>query len=693
MELEPQQLKEGTDLFLKEITRLQEDDPDLSDFATAFEEFCARKFSLGSTASDQRTGGKNDQGIDFYSSSDHTYRIGQCKTPLSDYLESYPHKPKIHGPQGISDLRNALRYLIGESKANANERVKFLYSCIEKDRNSEDFQIIFLLIVYGRLDKRAKERFDELKQEYQKHRINIRLYEIDDLIEQFSVGSERETGDIRFTLGYKEEVLRQLDYCYCLVNAGDIFAAFHEFGWRLVDLNLRYEIRNSPVNGDIVKSLKYQVSRRKFHYFNNGVIIIVKNYSINEKENKISLRGAQIVNGLQTVKSIYNAVGEKEVRLEDLKKDCFVQVKIIQSQDKKFISNIVQHTNNQNPMTARNLKGNTLEQKELKKKFKLLSPRWFYQVKEGEWESLSQEDSRFFKQTVGFPPSEFKPDAKGKRGRIIDNEHLGKAWLAFIGYADLAGDRVGHYFTNDNVYQKIFLMSPVDEYWQKFGVSDEFNYGREDLLRNIQANAEQYLLAYLLWQYTRFFIPSSRRYREIALEEGVKSKHLKKSGGTITSADAEKDAWLAENETYQTWRLMDNMKTLLVEVASRLLVQKYGPLTSEVSSKILKSFDAVDFIFSGDIRVVAQQASEASDLKVSDVFGRIYGLLKFTCKQFWIERRTILMATSRVRTMLLSRDKAADFKKLVSEVSGRKGLDKAWKPEGKTFLESLPNLN
>jgi hypothetical protein len=60
--------------------------------------------------------------------------------------------------------------------------------------------------------------------------------------------------------------------------------------------------------------------------------------------------------------------------------------------------------------------------------------------------------------------------------------------------------------------------------------------------------------------------------------------------------------------------------------------------------------------------------------------------------QFWEDRRTALLSTSRIRTVLLRRDIAADFKRRVWEVDSRKGLDRIWKPEGVTFMESLPDL-
>src|SRR5208282_1312167 len=121
------------------------------------------------------------------------------------------------------------------------------------------------------------------------------------------------------------------------------------------------------------------------------------NYRVRDDQSGVRVSGAQIVNALQTVKSIYNAVTMKEVTFDQLTKDCLVQVKVIRVDDQMILgSQIVYATNNQNPMAPRNLRANDLEQKTLRSDFAMLSPRWFLQVKQGEWESLTQEQGRFF---------------------------------------------------------------------------------------------------------------------------------------------------------------------------------------------------------------------------------------------------------------------------------------------------------
>jgi hypothetical protein len=438
--------------------------------------------------------------------------------------------------------------------------------------------------------------------------------------------------------------------------------------------------------------LKRQKSRRQFHHYNNGLIIVAKRYKVNEQEGKIRIFGGQIVNGLQTVKSIYNAVVTKEVSLEEIEEDCVVQIKLISTPDADFVSRIVRSTNNQNSMSPRNLRSNSREQKVLRTGFTLLNPKWFYQLKEAEWESLTGEDARFFEQVVGYKASAFKPEPTRKYGRVIDNQDAAKAWLAFIGFADQSGDRVTHYFGDDKVYEQAFGSRPSAQYWRDFAISLDWDKQRESSLEHQQGHPAQYLLAYFIWRFVSGFIPSPQKYREQALDEGVAAGKISKASGSFTTLPKDQDEYLACNQNYQTWRVMANMKELLVEASSQVLARKYGPLDQFVCEKLLGSFEAAIFAKEGDIREIACSSATTSDLNKEQVFGRIFRMLHFVSQQFWEDKKDQLLSTSRLRTVLVNRSAAAAFKTMLWEVDRRAGLDKAWKPGGVTFLNSLPPL-
>lgn len=694
MELDKRERSEGVKLFLSHLDELIENDPELSNLHDAFESYAMNKYSLDEVSC-IRTGGKGDCGIDFFSSNDLTYHIAQCKIPERDWLEAHPEKMKPFGPSAISDARDALNYLLGNSKVTPNDLVKHLFTMVASDKEKEGFSIIFIIIVFGKLNERAKSAFDELKEQYTSSPISVRLVlqEIDDIVDDFVIGSERLADKIEFTVGVdKASVLKSHDYCYFLGNSKDIFEAFKNYGWRLFDLNLRYEIRNSSVNGEIINSLSHNKTRRFFHHYNNGLIIVCSNYSFRDKDEAVKLQNAQIINGLQTVKSIYNAVSNKDVSPEDLSKDCKIQIKVIRNDNPDIISNIVQATNNQNPMSPRNLKSNSREQKTLRVQFANLPNRWLLQVKQGELDSLLQEGGRFFKNATGYPPSEFRPDPSKKKTRCIDNQDLAKAWLAFIGFSDYSGDQTAHYFSDDKIYQLAFCTAPLAEHWNNFANTTDFRPLREKFLSSQQARATQYLLAYFIWDFIHHFIPSPSRYREDALNEGVKEGKIQKSSGTITSSLNEQETYLANNNNYQTWKLMANMKEVLLESVAYVLSKRYGELNDTFCEKMLNCFEVADYYKSGDCKEIADLARNESDFSDDKIFSRIINLLHYVSGQFWEDKRTQINATSRVRRFLFRQDLISDFKIKINETLDRKGLDRGWKRPGCKFIETIPNI-
>ena len=693
MELDPAILEKGTDLLLKQLQELIAQSPDLGTIHNAFQAYSTNRYSLGSSANTVESGGKGDLGIDFYSSRDRRYVVGQCKVPAQDYLEANPSVPKIFGPSVVNDPRDALQYLFGESTAKPNDRVKTLYAHVQADRNSDDFLLTFHLLVYGRLNERATNAFEALKAEYaKKDRVILQLRTIDDFAGEFVLGSDHTTGKIEADLGYESDygIMRAKDYCYFLANAADLFDTFRSYGWRLFDLNVRYEIKNSPINGDIVRSLSHAKSRKRFHHFNNGLIVVAKSYAIREDKGKkqgdeprkfVHLLEPQIVNGLQTVKSIYNAVASGDVTVEELRSECLIQMKVIQTGEADFVAKVVQSTNNQNPMSARNLKGNTQEQRLLRAALASLSPSWFLQVKEGEWESITDEGGRFFEAIVGQSMAAFKPNPRLKRGRIIDNQDAAKAWLAFLGFADKAGDRVTHFFADPDMYDLAFGRRPTSQYWSEFADRTDFDKGRDDALEYKQGDASQYLLAYALLEFVKAFVPSPQRFREQALNEGVKAGRIEKRSGQFVSPPSVQEAYLADNTTYQTWRLMSNMKEVLVESAAHILARRYGPLNRVTCSALLATFDLKELIHSGDLRDVAVRAASATDFETSEVFGRVFNLLRFAATQYWEEKKKSLLAVSRLRTYLLRRDVAREFNLNPAHSPSRNvGQEANWRP-------------
>jgi len=116
------------------------------------------------------------------------------------------------------------------------------------------------------------------------------------------------------------------------------------------------------------------------------------------------------------------------------------------------------------------------------------------------------------------------------------------------------------------------------------------------------------------------------------------------------------------------------------------------PLSPETCCRLFHFPEALAFCTTAEIREPARSAATAPDLAPDAVFGRILGFLKYVAAQFYEDKSERLSSTSRLRTVLLNREMAAEFKKQLASIEPRKTIDRPWKPGGETLLESLPPL-
>ena len=130
-------------------------------------------------------------------------------------------------------------------------------------------------------------------------------------------------------------------------------------GYQLFEENIREFLgTGGQVNSAIATTLKSD-ERLNFLYYNNGITMIVKKAArgkAKSNEREIILTNPQIVNGCQTVNTIYSVLeymSDKD-RLEKYK-DVFVMTKVLvipedSDTDRQFYHDVVKYTNKQNPI-------------------------------------------------------------------------------------------------------------------------------------------------------------------------------------------------------------------------------------------------------------------------------------------------------------------------------------------------------
>jgi hypothetical protein len=123
----------------------------------------------------------------------------------------------------------------------------------------------------------------------------------------------------------------------------------------LFEENIREYLGKNSINKGIINTLKDNNDRSNFFYYNNGITIICAKVTTPDR-NALELHQPQIVNGCQTVNSIYEVLNDYlDNEVEKEFEQTFVMVKILLFDEKtekiksgKFYKDIVKFNNKQN---------------------------------------------------------------------------------------------------------------------------------------------------------------------------------------------------------------------------------------------------------------------------------------------------------------------------------------------------------
>lgn len=159
----------------------------------------------------------------------------------------------------------------------------------------------------------------------------------------------------------------------------------------LFSANVRASLGNTKVNKDIAKSIRTPALHKAFPLFHNGITVLAKSVSHDEK--KLTIKDYYVVNGCQSLNALYINRAYVSGDLRVLTK--FIQVKV----GSDLSELITTYSNNQNGVKARDFKSNHPIQTRLQKEFsKFYGKEYSFEVKRGEPQaeetvSISNEDA------------------------------------------------------------------------------------------------------------------------------------------------------------------------------------------------------------------------------------------------------------------------------------------------------------
>lgn len=265
--------------------------------------------------------------------------------------------------KGKNELFNR-RYEALLAHLAANGKVKFIYFTLAK----ENPEIMDSIIAFNKnnaphvsleiidFDKIKRDYIEIIFKEIKTPNLLEYVYDAEDTRIDVPIERNKDSKRDIFEFEGREKA------CTFLLKPKTLHELFKKYKFSLFFKNVRNPIHRSNYNQKIVDTLLQKPG--SFWYFNNGITAITKilpNIGIHAK--KIQLQGLQVINGAQTVYSVYyayeNASLSQRKAMDEYAK---ISVRLIGSSDEEFNLQITRYTNMQNPMHSRDFFANDMVQ-------------------------------------------------------------------------------------------------------------------------------------------------------------------------------------------------------------------------------------------------------------------------------------------------------------------------------------------
>lgn len=421
--------------------------------------------------------GSNDEGIDAFwiDHDDQIINIAQFKS-VTSYKRAKEDKAEKGWFALLADVERKLKDDLYVQNCS-NKRI--LDDIIPKYREAKHSEYTVKLHLYH-----LGNCSDQILKSYS----NIEYYCLDDICEQFnefkSMTSYDNPKDCTLELSFPNTDTKFLKYqakykgsrdTYIVILTGmDLIELREEHRYQLFNRNVRYFLgENNIVNKEIIKTAKE--TPEIFYCYNNGITITCSECRDNKK-NYLKLIHPQIINGAQTVNSLYVAyeqmVREKQrtttpdkeqakwqvrAHFNNIKVLCRIVTSTIGDQT-NFAENLTKYTNSQNDVKVFDFCANRPEQREIQKK--MAKYGYFYERKRGErkYFEKSKEEHDDLKIKFSSLPEE-------TRNIKINTQTLAGIYQAYLGkpsYAETDYKKILSNPTENEDYKNIFGVTTTD---------------------------------------------------------------------------------------------------------------------------------------------------------------------------------------------------------------------------------------
>lgn len=333
--------------------------------------------------------------------------------------------------------------ITAEANLKTREAIKNIWEAIEKGYTNT--KIWFISNNFKTISKVTKIEQIE-KDVAKKFKAKLKLLSLSDVV-NLSVESEFESVDLKLQLkarNYFEDSAGDVRALIGEIDASNLLKGVlnesDELNENVFNENVRLYLRkHTKINKQIYASIESE-DNYKFFFYNNGLTAVCDSFEHSNSDGPIvNLKNFQIVNGSQTVHSIYEAY--KNGLSENLKK-IYLLLRIYEVKNRRIGQDIARYTNTQNPVKSRDILSNDEVQIKLQKE--LLTQGYLYERKR--YEHREEKDNK----------------------KKIDAEKLGQILLAFYGdkpgsaknkKEEIFGDYYGDIFS-DNTISADYVLLP-----------------------------------------------------------------------------------------------------------------------------------------------------------------------------------------------------------------------------------------
>lgn len=655
--------------------------------------------------------GPDDRGIDFYTADGHRFTIAQCKCPAEETLEELAAAGRVqaYDSDAVNQIVEAVHFLKDrDSEVSANQAVQSLRHDYNASLRQAPGSTVLTarLVLMGELTQSARQLLQAEQGRLERDGVQLAVVDWRDIAERLRPPAEEASRGhtVTFTLDDEKDPLKRQYWTYFLGRGADLVRAFRDHGYALFDWNVRAQLKRSPINRKIRDSLSTSKGRKRFHHLNNGLLICARTIEFKRAQGRdglpprIVLKEPQVINGCQTVTALHDAWTScsSETELDDFERSVRVQIKVIDLRDpavdEEFIGELIVSTNDQNPMSPRNLKSNARTQVELQRGFSRMAVPVFYERKDGEFDALLSERQRRGETR----PQRYRiPGTSGRTRnnfRILDNDKdVARPWHALLGFSGRHTMGTVRPFEDQDVYRQVFAEQPTSQFWDLYS-KPEFPEPRGELFCAGGPSAYQLMLAATLNKYAGARRTTLRVNRQDAVRRLVEQGRIRgkvESDGRVHVDVPEETVSqaLLEDTEYNVNRLLDNAQPVITELLAFLLVAKYGALGPVTCRRILGHEEVSSFVSNGFAR-------PSEEVTVGGLLATAYAHVRFCFDQYYRKHKNeILTAPRSGRTHVGKRDSIMEMRReVLTQIEEARSINFPWKPMGKTILDCLPSL-